>query len=586
MTVDSELRGQRGLWRLHPPISLELRTALQGQSVMLAHLLCCRGYSSIDEIRAFLGGQQISHDPFLLPDMHRAVARIEQAIDQREVVAVYGDFDCDGITAAAALVDILGGLGLATFAHIPTRDEGHGVHPRALEMLAARGVGLIITADCGITATTEIAFARSLDMDIIVTDHHEARADGSLPDCPTVDPTRHDSLYPYRFLSGAGVVYKLAQALYSAIPGAPDPDTVLDLIALGTVADVVPLRDENRTLVQRGLTKLRETTRPGLLALYEVASVEPAKIDPTSVGFYLAPRINAANRMATPQLAYDLIVAANAATAVGLAEQLGEHNRLRQALVADTLVGLLGALGDETAFTSAVRGGLTAPIIVVEGDWPPGISGLLASKLVDLYGVPAFVGSTSAGDVLSFSARGTRETHIDEILERCEMSVEGGLFLSYGGHARAGGFRLPATKLALMHQALESQVVHDVSGGVEGIVLGIDAQVRLSDLNVAAARLLLALAPFGTDFDEPLFLARSVELKQVRSLKDGAHARLSLQQGTARLDGVLFHAPPETFALQPRTRLDIVFHLGINEWNGGSRPEMRVRDWRIADGAT
>ncbi|HEX6510350.1 MAG TPA: DHH family phosphoesterase, partial [Chloroflexota bacterium] len=377
--TDSELRGHRAAWRLEPRIPADVLELLPGESVMLAHLLYCRGYHTPDEIRVVLAGETITHDPFLLPDMERAVDRIARAVETGERVAVYGDFDCDGITATAVLVTTLQRLGLSPIAHIPTREDGHGLHPVALAELSDRGVTLVVTADCGITSMVEVQVALGMGMDVVVTDHHEARLDGSLPQCPAVDPTRLDSLYPFRSLSGAGVAYKVAQALRLRLPGAPDPDDLLDLVALGTVADVVPLRDENRFLVARGLERLRRTQRPGLLALYEVAGIERSRIDPVSVGFYLAPRINAANRMATPRLAYDLVTAADEHIAAELARQLSAYNGQRQTLVAETFDAVAAELGDQSNMAEAVRAGSRAPIVIVVGRWPAGISGLLAS---------------------------------------------------------------------------------------------------------------------------------------------------------------------------------------------------------------
>src|SRR5579872_781886 len=324
------IRGHRALWRLEEPIPQGIRDSLGDESVMISHLLYCRGYRSIEAIRGFFTQGTISHDPFLLPDMDRAVRRISQAVERGERVAVYGDFDCDGLTAAAVLVATLEGLGLRPIAYIPEREDGHGLHPEGLAALADQGVELVVTADCGISAIEEVRVARGMGMDVVVTDHHEARIDGSLPDCPTVDPTRHDSEFPFRSLCGVGVTYKLAQALASTLPGAPDPDDVLDLVALGTIADVVPLLDENRSLVIRGLHRLRQTRRPGLAALFEAAGGDRKRIDPVAVGFYLAPRINAANRMATPQLAYDLITASDPGRAAELAALLSDHNQARQ----------------------------------------------------------------------------------------------------------------------------------------------------------------------------------------------------------------------------------------------------------------
>ncbi|HEY8684588.1 MAG TPA: single-stranded-DNA-specific exonuclease RecJ [Chloroflexota bacterium] len=583
MTVaDLELRGHRALWQVAAPIPSELRAALNGESVMLAHLLYCRGYRSLSEIQAFLRGDLISHDPFLLPDMEAAVERIARAADQSERVAVYGDFDCDGITSTAAIVETLTGLGLSPIAYIPTREEGHGLHPEALARLADRNVFLLVTADCGITCLEEVQVAKGMGMDVIVTDHHEARADGSLPTCPTISPTRHDSLYPFRSLSGAGVAYKLAQALRARLPQAPNPDDLLDLIALGTIADVVPLRDENRALVIRGMSRLRDTRRPGLLALYEVAGVDRHRIDPVSVGFYLAPRINAANRMASPQLAYDLVTAIDGAVAAGLAERLSDFNQQRQALVAETFDSMAATLGEPERIASDVSAGTQPPVLVVVGEWPSGISGLLASKLVELYGLPAFVGSVAGDGIVSVSARGVAGVHIDEMLEACEAAFPGGLFLGYGGHARAGGFRVAQDKLAVAQQTLEEYARGTIAVDPKGSILTIDAEVRFAQLTAGAGRQLLSLAPFGMDFGEPLFLTRKVELKRIVRLKSGSHGRLSLMQGTTRLEGVLFNAPPAVFQLQPGTHLDVVFHFGLNEWNGQVRPEITLRDWRVS----
>ena len=583
MTVAAvELRGHRALWRVAAPISSELRSALDGESVMLAHLLYCRGYRSLGEIRAFLVGDEISYAPFLMPDMEVAVERIRLAAAQGERVAVYGDFDCDGITSAAAIMETLTGLGLSPLVHIPTREDGHGLHPEALARLADAGVTLLVTADCGVTSMEEVQVAQGMGMDVIVTDHHEVRADGSLPPCPTVNPTRHDSLYPFRFLSGAGVAYKLAQAVRDRLPHAPDPDQLLDLIALGTIADVVPLRDENRSLVVHGIKHLRDTQRQGLLALYEVAGVDRSRIDPVSVGFYLAPRINAANRMASPQLAYDLVTAVSDTAASELAERLSEFNRQRQALVAETFEAIATTLGDPERLGAEVSAGTRPPVLLLVGEWPSGISGLLASKLVESYGLPAFVGSTTVDGVVSVSARGVAGVHIDEMLEACEAGFPGGLFLGYGGHARAGGFRIAQDRLPSVQQTLEQYARASITPDHAGSVLTVDAEVRLPQLTIDAGRHVLSLAPFGMDFGEPVFLARGVEVTRVAPLKSGLHARVAVQQGSARLDGVLFHAPAEVFELRPGARLDIVFHFGLNEWNGRVSPELRIRDWRQA----
>jgi single-stranded-DNA-specific exonuclease len=576
------LRGSRAIWRVEQPIPAEIRAEVAQHSPMLCHLLYCRGLRTATEIDAFFQGEPVSHDPFLLPSMRAAVERIRQAIDRRERVAVYGDFDCDGITSAAILMNTLQGCGLEPIAYIPERADGHGLHLEAIAKLAGLGVSLIITADCGIGAVEEVRVATGMDVDVIVTDHHEARADGSLPACPTVNPTRHDSEYPCRFLCGAGVAYKLAQALYQAVPRAPDPAGLLDLVALGTVADVVPLLDENRSLVIAGLERLRRTERPGLLALFMAARIEAAKIDPTAVGFYLAPRINAANRLASPRMAYELITATDPDVAAKLAAELGEYNQQRQLLVAVNLKEMVDRIGDAPLLALQVAGGERPPLLIQVGAWTSGISGLLAAKLVDRYGLPAFVGSTVEGGVVSVSARGTPGVHIDELLESCEAALPGGLFLAYGGHARAGGFSVASERLDEALQILEAEMRRQINLEDVGAILHVDAEATLHKLDVRAARTIRSLAPFGAGFAEPQFLLRRVKLARLVKRGEGRHASVTLCQGTDRLDGIWFYADPEFLTLPLGTELDIVAHLQINEWGGAQKPELRLRDFRLA----
>lgn len=573
------LRGSRASWRLARPSHVERDESISGCGPMLAHLLRRRGVDTPAAMQSFLAGDLISHDPFLIPSMHEAVERIVHAVSRAERVAIYGDFDCDGVTAAAVLLDTFRGLGLDPVTYIPVRADGHGLSPEGLATLAAQGVTLVVTADCGITAIDEVLVAQGMGLDIIVTDHHEPRAGGAVPDCPTVAPTRYDSLYPWRYLCGAGVAYKLAQALAEEIPAAFDPHAVLDLVALGTVADVVPLLDENRSLVLQGLESLRRTRRPGLLALFAAAGIEQGRIDPDSIGFYLAPRLNAANRMADPRLAFDLITATDPRIASQLAERLNTLNRERQDVVAAQMVSLIGQLGAPDVMASEVVAG-RPPLVMVHGDWPPGISGLLASKLVDLYGLPAFVGAISADGVVSVSARGTADTRIDELLERCESSLPGGLFLGFGGHARAGGFRIRQADLdvavALLHEHVEVDV------GTIGPTLDIDAELPLRRLTFQAAEQIQRLAPFGAGFAEPLFLSRNVTLHRITARGAGKHASVLLGDATGTVGGIWFNADPDIFTARHGDRVDVVFHLQINEWRGAAKAELRIRDWRRA----
>jgi single-stranded-DNA-specific exonuclease len=566
---------------MRPRLPDEIRNELAGRSIMSAHLLYCRGFQSIEDILAFYEAKPISHDPFLMQDMEAAVDRLRLARKRRERVAIYGDFDCDGITSAAALQQTLTTLGLDPIVHIPERVDGHGLHPETLASLRGKSVSLVVTADCGITAIDEVQVAKGLGLDVIVTDHHEPRPDGSLPVCLVVAPTRLDSEYPFRSLCGVGVVYKLAQAIAARLPGALDPSELLDLVAMGTVADVVPLRDENRSLVIAGIDRLRDSTRPGLHALFRAAEVDPDRIDPVSIGYYLAPRINAANRMASPQLAFGLLTATDAAAADRLAHELSELNRERQALVDTMLAVLLEQFGDPLSLSESVINGERPPVLIAFGDWPAGISGLLASKLVDTYGLPAFVG-TRDGEMVVASARGAAGSPIDEILEWCEASLPQGLFEGYGGHSRAGGFRVQADRWEETKAILAEQ-----AGRIEidrlGAVLEVDAEVSLKQLTFPAGKLLNALAPFGMEFPEPLFLARRVVLRGKQPTKGDKHVRVRLGQAGVFSGGMFFNAPPEFLELPLGTTLDVLFHVSMNEWNGMLAVETQIRDWRIAE---
>jgi single-stranded-DNA-specific exonuclease len=577
---DTPLRGHRARWVLQPQLPDDIRAGIGDTSVMLAHLLYCRGYRSANDILGFYEGRPVSHDPFAIPGMTEAVERIVLARERGESVAVFGDFDCDGITATEILAETLEALGFDPLVHIPERVDGHGLQPEALAGLRDLGVTLVVTADCGITAVDEVQVARGLGLDVIVTDHHEPRPDGSMPNCPVVAPTSLLSEYPFRGLCGAGVAYKLAQALAVRLPGTVDPARSLDLVAMGTVADVVPLVDENRSLVIAGLRRLRETQRPGLLALFDAAGVDRTRLDPVSIGFYLAPRINAANRLASPRAAYDLLTAPDAETAAALADDLSALNRQRQALVEAIMAVLLADLGDPAAMAEEVAAGRKPPVLVVQGDWPSGISGLLAARLVEVYGLPAFVGTREAG-VIVVSARGTPGSRVDEVLERCEASQPGGLFLGYGGHSRAGGFRVVAERWPLARDLLEAHATTGESGEV-GAVLHVDAEVRLAQLTLEAAKAVRSLAPFGMEFPEPLFLARNVVLKTRRATSGDRHQKVRLTQRGSSIGGVFFNAPSAFVDIPLETPLDVLLHLELNEWNGTFSVEARLRDWRIA----
>jgi single-stranded-DNA-specific exonuclease len=522
----------------------------------------------------------VEYDPYALPDMEAAEKRIRLALAAGERIAVYGDFDCDGLTATALLVQTLKALGGDPVVVIPTRLDGHGLQWEQLRALAEGGVTLVISADCGISASDEVAMAQTQGLDVIITDHHTPPSNGSLPNCPVVSPSRPDSRYPFPYLCGVGVAYKLAQVLLANEECSRE---LLDLVVLGTLADVVPLRDENRSFVLQGLDHLRSTERPGLRALFAVAGIEPTQVTPTAVAFYLAPRINAANRMADPHLAYDLITARDSVTAARLANELNTHNRLRQELVSEHLEPLLASLGSSAELVQAVRDGRRPPLLFVEGTWPSGISGLLASKLAEAYGLPTVVVAQQEGEVVGASVRSIPGVDISELLEICQSSRPG-LFLRYGGHTGAGGFAVRVEHLAEARTALEEVAAIHVPRETVGVILHIDAEVSLAQIDLHAVSQVERLAPFGAGFPEPLFLTRHVYLTERRLVgREGKHLQIRVRRGQAHVRGVLFnHDAPLTLVAESEP-VDIVFSLGRDEWQGESYPKIYIRDWRRSE---
>src|SRR5579884_161795 len=580
------IQGRRKVWEIPPPVALQ-QAADPTVSRMVTHLLHQRSIVDPAEIQAFVDGVDVDHDPLLLPDMADAAARIRMAVQSRDRVALYGDFDCDGLTSAAILLETLRYLGADPIVIIPTRDDGHGLQREQLGRLAERGVKLVVTSDCGITAVEEVEEAHRLGVEVIVTDHHQPRADAVLPRCLVVSPTRPDSDYPWPFLSGAGVAYKLAQVLLSA----PEQERLLDLVALGTVADVVPLRDENRSLVVKGLGQLRRTERPGLRALFTVAGVSSERLNQTSVAYYLGPRINAANRMASPQEAFELITCDDPVEAQRLATLLDQHNSSRQLQVERHLADLSERIGDPVELVVAIQDGRRPPILCVDGAWPPGVSGLLASELTERYGVPAIAASTTQGDVVPASGRSVDGVDILRLVEAVD-AAEPAIFGRFGGHSRACGFSVEPDRLRAEFDLLEQNARERIDVEELGAGLRVDARVRLQQVGMHAVEQVERLAPYGSGFEEPVFVVQGVYLQHRRALgscepdRAPRHMRAVAKSGSTRVDALMFRCDPELFGYPEDQPVDLAFSIERNEWNQYVSPQIRIHDWRPFDGDT
>ncbi|MBI2171886.1 MAG: single-stranded-DNA-specific exonuclease RecJ [Chloroflexi bacterium] len=606
-TTAGVLAGGQKAWRIRPPISQAARHALAPFPPLQAQLLVNRGITSPSLARAFLSGQPLSHDPFALPGMEAAVQRVRGALQRKEPVAVFGDFDVDGVSAAALLATALRPLGCQVIPYIPHRiDEGHGLSLQAVQQLAAQGVRLLITVDCGVSSAEEIAAAARAGMDTIVTDHHLPPA-RLPPALAIVDPRLPDSRYPFPDLTGAGLALKLAQALYDVTPvptvaHSRPVGTLFTLAALGTIADVAPLLDENRSIVRQGLDYLTSAPSPGLSALMRSAQLEGRTIDTEAVGWVLAPRLNASGRIDDAVISYRLLTTQSPQEAQSLAQVLEQQNRQRQEMTeeayqkAKALLAIgEGGLREGSSFGASLnedRASLKedkeveALLMVGDASFSPGVIGLVAGRLAEEFARPAVVVSlaekTSRG-----SCRSVPWFNIGRALYQVADEIGG--FARHGGHAQAAGFtvetpRLPRLRQALLRLARASlgQAFGTDSPAAEPPppCLDVDLELPLGALPKEVYYQVQALAPFGPGNPEPVFLSRGVQVAGVRPLgANGKHLRLNLRDRGVAWSAVAFSQAERL----PRgaAQLDIVYVVEVDRWAGQESLQLRVLDFRV-----
>jgi single-stranded-DNA-specific exonuclease len=554
-----------GIWTIRPCPHRQagaLAKAL-GLSEITASVLVRRGYGDPDEARAFLAGEQPLHDPFLLGDMEAAVERIRAAIVAGRRICVHGDYDVDGICATVLAVLVLRELGAEVDWHLPSRfDEGYGVSGETLERLAGEGCGLVLTVDCGITAVDEVRRARTLGLDVVVTDHH--RPADELPDCPLVATRPSD--YPFPDLCGTGVVYKLGEALLG-----PDSDFLrrhLDLVALATIADVVPLVGENRSLAIAGLRTLARTQKPGLRALMKVAGVDPAAVDAGKVGFRLAPRINAAGRLGHPRAALELLLTDDADEARRLADRLEDLNRDRQA-VEDKI--LRAAIAQVEDWPESRR--RRSAYVVWGEDWHEGVIGIVASRLVERYHRPVVLIAGGEG-LWKGSGRSIPSFDLHGALVGCAAFLE-----RFGGHRAAAGLSIAPEAVEPFAEAFAAQA--------EGILAPedlipttiVDAVLpRGAKLTLDLCEELRRLAPFGLANPDVTLLAPGCELGELATVGDGKHLRFRVHRDGRDAGGAIaFGQGTKLDRYRRDGRYDVAFRLQENHWNGTVSPQLVVR---------
>ena len=559
-------------WDLRRPGTPAARRSLEqaGLSPLCAALLSARGLDDPQKAAQFLScGPERSHDPFLLKDMDRAVERIRAAIGGGERVCVYGDYDVDGITATCLLTEALAWQGGDVVSYIPDRtEEGYGLNPGAVARLAGQGVKLIVTVDCGITAVDEVEFARSLGVDVVITDHHHCK-DRLPAAAAVVDPRREDCAYPFPELAGVGVALKTAQALVPPEQREGVFRRFGELAAIGTVADVMRLTDENRALVRQGLELLANTRRPGLRALLREAGLEPGSL-PTAVtiGYGLAPRINAAGRMEQAMVALELLLTRDEERGEALAHTLCRLNRERQAIelaIYEQCVELLDAQPP-------------APAIVLAGEgWHQGVVGIVASRLTERYACPAFMICLEHGQGKG-SCRSFGGFNLFAALDRCAPLLDG-----YGGHEMAAGFTIREENIPAFRDQVCRLVDLRTGGAPMEAAIDVDAEIdHCGQLTALQVESLSDLEPFGTGNPKPVFLLRGVCVLSCCDVGGGRHLKMKLRRDGVVLDAIFFSANAAACGVSAGDRLDVVFTPQINEFRGSRTVQLQVCDLRPA----
>ncbi|HSW10452.1 MAG TPA: single-stranded-DNA-specific exonuclease RecJ [Bacillota bacterium] len=548
------------------PERVDLLGTELGVSRVLAAVLVGRGMTGPQEARAFLSAGGDLPDPMAMADMGRAVERIERAIRQAEPVVVYGDYDADGLTGMALLVDCLRRRGANVEYYVPDRlEEGYGLKGTVLRDLAARGTRLVVTVDCGITAIAEAELAAELGMDLVITDHH-APGPCAPPAFAVLNPLREGCDYPFKQLAGVGVALKLAQAM---LPGG-EWEEHLDLAAVGTIADAVPLLGENRLLVRRGLVALRDTSRPGLRQLLAASGRTSGEVTAERVVYGLGPRLNAAGRVGRAEVAAEILLTRDDGRARALAGQLEEFNRTRRSLEAQ----IVREAGDMVA---AGAGG--ACLVLARAGWPTGVLGIGAARLVERHRLPAVLLTIEGGKARG-SARGLPGLDILDALRACHDLLE-----TYGGHPGAAGLSLEADRVPEFAGRMQEVVGGRLTPGGRMPRMIVDTEVAVGELDGQLLRDLELLEPCGQGNPPPLLVLRGAPVVDCRAVgQDGAHLRLTLGRGAGSLRAMAFRMGGSLNRLAGAPRLDLAFTPLVERWNGRESLTLAVRDFDIPGG--
>ena len=534
-----------------------------GYAPLAAMVLASRGIGDDRQARAYLDCNAPLLDPFLMTDMDKAAGRVGLAMSRGEKIAVFGDYDVDGITATCLLTDFLRRHGADVVSYIPGRlEEGYGLNPIAIHQLHAEGVKLIVTVDCGITAVSEAELCKQLGIDLVITDHHECKQ--TLPAAvAVVDPHRCDGGYPHKNLSGVGVAFKLASALCGS------QETVLeeyaDMVCLGTVADVMPLQGENRVFVARGLESLAHTRRPGIAALMAECGCAPATVSASSIGFMLAPRINAAGRMGQIDLAVELFLTDDPDKAAEDARGLCELNRQRQAVESEIY---------RQAVSMLPMGKPPEAIVLADESWHQGVVGIVASRIAEEYACPTFLICLD-GEHGKASSRSHGGFNLFASLSALSPLLE-----SYGGHELAAGFTISRANIPEFRRQICALAAQYYTDDVPRTVLDVDCAVSPELLTLHNVDSLQMLEPCGNGCPKPVLMMKNLTIDRISMVGGGRHMRLRLCSGHTYLNAIYFSANPQTVSIQPGDLVDVAFTPQVNEFRGTRTVQMNVIDIR------
>ena len=548
--------------------------AESGYLPLTARLLCSRGLDTAEKVAEFYDTSKLSfYDPYLLEDMDKAVARIKKAIENKERVCIYGDYDVDGVTSTTMLYTYLRSLGVETTYFIPERmNEGYGLSRTAIERFAG-SVDLLITVDTGITAVAETEYAKQFGMDMIITDHHSCR--DVLPDAvAVVNPHREDCEYPFKKLAGVGVVFKLLCALHG------NSEEICnrygEIVAIGTIADVMPIVGENRLIAAIGIENLSNTKYLGLRALMEQVGIfkngkKVKKITSSTIGYVLAPRINAAGRITSAVRAVELLLADNESDANRIAAELCEINKLRQSTELDIYTQALTQITERHSEN-------TAYVLSSDG-WHQGVIGVVASRITEKYSLPSVLFSFD-GDIGKGSGRSIKGFSLMDALAECSD-----LLLEYGGHELAAGLSIERKNLEAFSARLNDYAEKHIKKNELVIPLEIDCEASFSELTLRQAEDIQRLEPFGLSNPVPVFIVKGAVIKNLTPLSGGKHMKIRVSDGSRNdLTAVYFGMSAENFSFCEGDKCDIAFSLEINEFLGNATPQLLIKGIRLAEG--